>query len=545
MYIAPNSTIKILSGVPLDKTYNHSIEFVTSALQLEYFNSKVKYTLTDYTYQRMNRNYIRVGKKAEDLYDCNYIMYQNTSFGNKWFFAFIDKIEYINNEVTELQLIMDVLQTWRFDYILEPCFVERMTPNSDFIGDNIVPEGVELGEYVNNLQNASDRYRNVMAGRDVGYAIIVAICDVKSDVVEGKIYDGIYGGATLYAYSMNDVASLNAFIGTFKEKPDAVLSIYVVPSILVAPIPSNHILPSGSLAHEERIEFAHPDVSWTLDGYLPHNCKLYTYPYNFLNVNNGSGTAMALRYEFFKDFIPKLLMSGSLTQPVSMILKPTHYKFIPDDNLTMLDSETLELTNYPICSWNTDMYKAWIAQNAIPSVTNVLTQTGFGAMTGAMVGHPVIGAAVAATHALYNLLTDIYPPSISADIAKGNFAAGNVLTAQGRQHFYKSRVSISYQYARMIDGFFDRYGYAQKRLMQPTRHNRPYWTYLKTAGCEIHGSLPQDDAELICKIHDDGCLFYTHQSNMTLTQDNRPTADARGYSPSSVTNGYYPNPINP
>lgn len=541
MYIAPDSTIKILHNVPLDKTYEHTIHFVTQEAQLEYFNSKVKYTLTDYTYQRMERDYIRVAKKTEDLYDCNYVMYQNSAFGNKWFFAFLDQPNYINNEVCELQITIDVMQTWRFDYLLESCFVERMTPKRDFIGDNIVPEPVELGEYVYNNQNAQDQYNNLLVGRDVGYKIVVAICDVEETTVEGKIYDGIYGGATLYVYSMLDVDELNAFLAGYVQKPEAVIGIYMIPGILVPVIPSDHKLPNGSLSHEERVEYDPPDATWTIDGYLPNNCKLYTYPYNFLNINNGSGTAMAMRYEFFENLKPKFLVSGCVTQPVSMIAKPTHYKFIPADNLTMLDAETLELTNYPVCSWNTDAYKAWVAQNTLPSIVNTVQSAGLGAVTGMLAGgHPVVGAVLGAVHALISINDSLYQASIQADIAKGNFAGGNVLTAQGRQHFYKGRMSVSYQYARIIDHFFDRFGYAQKRHFVPERHNRPLWTYIKTAGCEIHGQMPQDDMKKICEIYDRGCLFYTPESNCIFGGDNRPVANSRGYNPAYVRNGYNP-----
>ena len=55
MYIAPNSTIHVLKGVPLDNTYRDTILFGTADEQRAYFVGKNKYTVAQYTYQRKER----------------------------------------------------------------------------------------------------------------------------------------------------------------------------------------------------------------------------------------------------------------------------------------------------------------------------------------------------------------------------------------------------------------------------------------------------------------------------------------------------------
>ena len=150
MYIEPNSIIRLLTRVSLDPNYSYTIYFNSVAEQTNYFMSKQKYYLSGYSYQRINRGYARVGIKAENLYDCNYMMFQNTSFGNKWFYAFITSVEYVNNECSEIRFEIDVMQTWHFDYELGDCFVEREHTQTDRIGDNIVPENLAVGEYVMN-----------------------------------------------------------------------------------------------------------------------------------------------------------------------------------------------------------------------------------------------------------------------------------------------------------------------------------------------------------------------------------------------------------
>lgn len=48
-----------------------------------------------------------VGINAENLYDCNYIMFQNASFGTKWFYAFITSVAYENNETSRITMEID------------------------------------------------------------------------------------------------------------------------------------------------------------------------------------------------------------------------------------------------------------------------------------------------------------------------------------------------------------------------------------------------------------------------------------------------------
>ena len=148
MYIEPNTNIKLLKNVPLDNSYSNTIYFTDKSSQIAYFSTKVKHNLTNYTYQRVNKGSMRVGLSADKCYECNYLMFQNTSYGSKWFYAFITSVEYVNNEVCEIRFEIDVIQTWFYSCTLKQCFVEREHSETDNVGDNIQPEPVNVGEYV-------------------------------------------------------------------------------------------------------------------------------------------------------------------------------------------------------------------------------------------------------------------------------------------------------------------------------------------------------------------------------------------------------------
>ena len=158
-YVVPNTTIKICRYVPLDPGQEITLLFPDVATQTAYFTTKTKYTLTAYSYQRES-GIMRVAKKKEDLLDCNYLAYQNTSYGSKWFYAFINSIEYVNNETSEIRFTIDPMQTWHFDYTLEQCYVEREHSATDNPGDNTIPENLELGEYITDSATKAGYFAN-------------------------------------------------------------------------------------------------------------------------------------------------------------------------------------------------------------------------------------------------------------------------------------------------------------------------------------------------------------------------------------------------
>lgn len=514
MYIEPQTNIKILHNVPLDTSYEHTIYFSSAETQRGYFAYMQKYNLSNYTYQRVQRGMARVGIKADDLYDCNYMMFQNSAYGDKWFYAFITNVEFINNETSQITFEIDVMQTWHFNYNPDYCFVEREHSATDNIGDNIIPEAVETGEYV------FDGYTNLVDLSDL--TVIIAVVDVNdiSGATHGVLYDGIYGSAELYGYSSTDINGINGKITEYLQKPDAIIGMYVCPTAFITAISDDKIVATGQ-AKSWSISASAVNTSMSLDGYVPKNHKLYTYPFNFYHVDNGSGSGLSLRYEFFSNLTPTFTVSGMVTQPVKGVLRPTAYK---GANTSM--TENLTLTNFPMCSWSVDAYQAWVAQNSIPMTIDAisgLVQTGvsaIGATSDAGVGTHLISQGIGMVS---NVLKQSYKASIASDITKGCSNNGGINVADKKQHFYGGRCCITHQYAQMIDDYFTRFGYATNRLKIPNRNLRPHWNYVKTIGCTLTGSIPADDMRKICSIYDNGITFWRNGSEVgDYTLNNSP-----------------------
>lgn len=503
MYIQPTTNIKVLRNVPLDTTYEHTIYFSNNLSQQEYFSSLIKYNLTNYTYQRVKRGVARVGIKADDLYDCNYMMFQNTAYGNKWFYAFITSVEFVNNECSEITFELDVMQTWWFSYNINYCFVEREHTETDVIGEHIEPETIATGEYVFN------NYQSIINMNDMCVCLAIVDTDGESS---GTLYDGIYGSAELWVYRSTDVSGINEKINEYVKKPDSIIAMYMLPTLFIGSIPDTHKLSYGSGAIKNNITLAGISANDTLNGYKPKNKKLYTYPYNFYHVDNASGGELSLRYEFFSNLTPVVEISGTVTQPVIAVLRPCGYKGVAGyselGGYTTLNTESLQLNSYPMCSWNVDAYQAWIAQNSVPIALNTISSVGQMGLAGVFSTNPTASLATSAIGQVSNIAGQFYQASIAADISKGNLNNGGANVANNKQQFYGGRCSVSAQYARMIDDYFTMFGYSVRRIKRPNRNSRPHWNYVKTIGCTLSGSIPADDMKKICSIYNNGITFW-------------------------------------
>lgn len=558
MAIEPNTNIKVYHNVPLELEQDRTIAWANIAAQNNYFhsvpNDLLKYNFARTTYQRVREGVMRVEQTADNLYDCNYLAFQNTNYGTKWFYAFITSVEYINDVTSEITFVIDDLQTWYFEMVLQPCIIERCHTTTDVIGEHIEPEPVTLGEYVMNYRkNAQGQ---VIESYDTlynmsGLAVVMAIVDLSfTTTVSGKLYDNIYGAATLWAFNQTDTAGINAKIASYLTKPESIISIYMCPTKFI----QENVIPNGGIEIPNRAMVSGklcsaPTLQGTeyLDGYQPRNKKLYTYPYNYYHVDNSSGSSLALRYEFFEGLHPVLELNATITQPVEATIRPYCYKNCTADARTQvfqqtLNTEVLSITTFPICSWNTDGFQAYMVQNGIPYGINAIGSA-FDAMAnlGLMAATAGVGGGIqgggapsgagfstgggfSAGKQAAETINLFYKASTSADLCKGNFNNGSVDCACARHQFYGGRCSITAEYAKIIDDFFDRYGYTSMRLQTPNLRARPHWTYIKTRNCALKGNVPAPAKNNIQNIFNTGITFWRNASEVgDYTLDNRPT----------------------
>ena len=148
MLYSPATTVRLLN-VPLSLAQKHQLDFANAGAQYSYFAARqiLNYgAYSDFSFQRKDET-IRIPVNVELIAGCNYVMYDNANFTNKWFYCFVTEKRYINDNCTELKIKTDVFQTYLFNYQFGGCFVERMHTRADLIGEYREPEPITVNAY--------------------------------------------------------------------------------------------------------------------------------------------------------------------------------------------------------------------------------------------------------------------------------------------------------------------------------------------------------------------------------------------------------------
>ena len=92
-----NTNVKLLTGVPFDASYSATRWFDTYEQQIAYFST---FSVKDVPYNNFQklagRFSLDVRGNVQDFMHCNYLMFQNSEFDNKWFFCLIFLNECVN-----------------------------------------------------------------------------------------------------------------------------------------------------------------------------------------------------------------------------------------------------------------------------------------------------------------------------------------------------------------------------------------------------------------------------------------------------------------
>jgi len=243
-----------------------------------------------------------------------------------------------------------------------------------------------------------------------------------------------------------------------------------------------------------------------LDGYIPKNNKLFTYPYNFMQVSNNHGEISTFKYEL-SDTIGGTMdfaVSGNIAPSPTVYLIPKNYK-----GQAKCFDEILTLSGYPLCSWTTDIYAIWCAQNAISNTVNI------GGSALALVGGAITAQPLAIAGAGLNVANSIgafYEKALQPNPIHGTVSGGGNV-AIGTQNFTFYGKTIRAEFARIIDNYFDRFGYKVNELKTPLLHTRANWNYIKTLEINVSGNIPNKDLSKIHEIFNNGITFW-HNDNV-------------------------------
>ena len=538
--VTPETDV-ILLKVPLEMDEKNQLTFANATAQYNYFYGLTgKKTYDKFTYQRKDGT-ITLPELVDDIYAYNYVMYRNQNFSNKWFYAYIIEDKFSSPNSTTIKIKTDVFQTWQFDITYKPVFVEREHVNDDTIGAHTLPEGLDVGEYINN--DTTPLAPNKLV-KDAGNNTInteMLVCFQVTELLTGmyvnttRNINRTYSGLTIFGVEGADDASKIVagydYLGKDLNE-SAIVSIFMAPKEFfqgchTQPATFNYSdnntytvtihTPVGTSYPSTLLDTTSISMNSTINGYTPKNNKLFTYPYNYLYVTNNVGTSSAFHYEDFLSNTPKFMIAGSLGQGCSMKLAPVNYKGIgsnayPSENFTY----SIAGSKYPVCAWKSDYYTNWLAQNSGNIGANILSSTigGFAmgtAFSGGNVGMGVTMAGVNLVQSTIAAYAEDAKAKIIPDQAHGNANCSDVNFAW-RRCFTAVKMSVRAEYARIIDEFFSKFGYKVNRVKTPNITGRTNWNYVKTIECYIRADIPQQDVTELQGMFDKGITFWHNPS---------------------------------
>lgn len=530
--IQPQNKVMLCTNVPFDSTYTHTTLFGSASAQLSYFMGKAKYTWDNLTPSRFP-NEIKLPISAMEAYNCNYLCFQNTNFSSKWFYCFVEKVEYENPTLTKITVSLDVFQTWQFDFTVGTSYVLREHPLTDNYGEHTIGEPLETGEFVDEAATGTGHFSTYRAvveyagsgssgggggdGGDTGgednehgpgWETGTRAARASGQGTVGGTFSGLnYLSATLSGAGGGAILDLlDSLNGS--GKIDQIGSTYLMP---------DDFYTTGESAVKYTVRVGRQIES--LGSYTPRNKKLLSYPYNMLCVSNSMGQINSYKYEYFGgsgdvNFTVACAMGSS----PDVILYPNIYngKF---ENF----EETLSLSGFPQFAYIIDTYRNWVAQRGGSYGINQLAGITSNFMGGFGTGSPV-DAVLRGLHAGAGMSEWAEKSKMPNSV--GGAGASNTMVGIRKKDFYFYQHHLREDYAKAFDDYFDRFGYQTNRLKVPNLTGRPTYNYVQLAEADIHGNVPLGDINIIKDAFSRGITFWHGSARVgDYSVKNRPKGE--------------------
>lgn len=543
--IYPNSDVIICKGVPLDVNYEHTIyqdslasQYAMISLYQKNRGYSNQFYLSAQSYQRLNKGSIRVGLKSDVLYDCNYMMFRNTSYTNtdgtaKWFYAFITAVEYVNDNCSDIFYEIDVMQTWYFDYDLGLCYVEREHSLTDSVNDNYVPEPFDAPDYVvQNTWRKLFQYGQSSPSNYLFYARINYIpneyfcyANIGSDyhVVMSKTskgdtpYPGYFDNGIYVAGGWVEIPIFGQYESITAQNISTAIEYIVENSgniINISLVPAPGVQPDFSITENS---YFSDNVGHT---YLPKNHKMYHYPFRKLLVTNSQGKQKEYMWEFFYHTDTQGAKNADFG--INICREPKGEAYLYPKYYAQGDIENgLEFNGFPIYTWSEDSWDKWWAQNGTGAVISMVssaitsfitTIAGGGGSVSSYVGtRTTLNTVNDGISFIGNAINKIATP----DVANGGFSGDLTSISQDRMGFTIWDLGVRPDVAETIDNYFTKFGYATNKLKELNVRSvakstlRPHWNYVKTSSCTCHGNnMNANDERKIEEVYNNGITFW-------------------------------------
>ena len=538
--MAKNSIVIIARNIKIDRNYQNCLTYTEQEMYDLCYQNRVNMS-NNFSFVKESENSIRVPFSYQECLSSNYIAFQNPRYSNKWFFAFIDSVEYLSDGASLINFTVDIFSTWFSYWNPVSTFVIREHTNEDTIGANTIPEGLETGEYIH--ANSS-----VIYDVDSTY-ICVGVSEVVDEINLNPFnsqYNGIYSGIK-YLLCETPLAASNLIRAYDKKgKGAAINTIFLVPQALVGSVTFSTITIEGITTQLAVVPYSTSAVLLStssditpvtaIGNYIPVNNKLFTYPYCYFYLTNNVGQNVVYHYEDFINNTAKFKTYGAITPGCSIKTIPLNYKKLSEStspNSVWSYNYGIMGAKLPMCSWVNDSYTNWLTQNGVNIAGMTLNKNEAAGVAG--IGSMLLGAGLMATGiggamgmgliaggatGIFSSMQSSYQHDIVPEQARGSISGGDVQYSLGWDVIQLFRMTIREEFARSIDDYFTRFGYMTNRLKVPNQTGRRYFNYVEIGKSEIIGyaktntSVPAEAMEKINNIYRSGVTLWHDHSRI-------------------------------
>lgn len=511
----PETKLRLYSGVPWSDEYEHVRLYSSKAELLDHLESYRRnipgVDLSHLAPIRVGNYDIRVPFTEMKALNLNYLAFQNAGISNEWVFCFIDSIEWLSEKTTRINFSLDVFQNNFYSTNIKPCFVEyhHIPRREDGIGVNLVPVNLEAGETI-----VSHHKKLNLTPTDC--CIFVTRGTVEQSWFDGRVENGVYCWGSIGHYDVTTDDGLEKINGLLKKyndqgAQDAVIGLFMSPKLCIGALGGKEIKPKTTSMQISGNAF---------EGYKPKNKKLYSYPWLYCLADNNQGNTHIYRYEYSYNQEKSIEFDsyGTIATLPQVLTAPKNYK--TRENLKHgLMHEALINSSFPMCSFSSDTYRAWLAQNkssiALSQVQTAVNSTiGLGTSIAGLAGGSLqggINGASKTTSAFWDalgMLANQTDRSRNAGVTHGKALSENVMTGikECGVDFYE--MSCKRQFAEMADSFFEQFGYPINKITMPNLRSRSRWNYVKTSHCGFTGNIDLDQLKKLRNIFDNGVTLW-------------------------------------
>lgn len=484
----------------------------------------------------------------EDLTQCNYLMYQNADISNKWYFAFIDNVQYNSLNSVIISHTIDVWQTYQFDITYYKNLILRahVAKSADTVGRWLAPEPI-------NVAPEFERKHNVFNDLSWTPQYVLHSTSVFNNTTKKYEYKGNGTGATLsaeYGIFVNNDDDVQTVVKKYgklsaaealKSNDDDEYSNWISDLLTGQTIDKAvKLISTTSISqlqdHRNELIGLYAIPAWVHDGtnkyatnnikkkevtttlptatlacgYAPRNKKMLSSLCKAYLFYNENGFKLPLKPELFTSNTPVFTVKATELSTNGFLLQIGSYA----DYTAKTNKISYRCENRLGYDANTGLDKVLNTLTSAVGVVNAVGSVASQAFAG-NVGGAVQGA-VGAVQQSINMIDSLGQRGVNTG------ASGDIMSiTEKRAMPVFADVSPTEAQCRYIDDYLDVYGYAINEIGKISSYmkNRSNWNYIQVANCNIKVSAPNDDVNKLKQMFESGVTIW-HKNFGDYDQNN-------------------------